>query len=375
MDMWEKPHREDRHHQRRRTPSFSSTLLDAIYHSIDESSQEQQNLALHHRKKNNPIEAEEEIAGLRRAIMVEKWMESYSTSSRRSRHVNSDSSSSNDSSIFSETEYSATKSTPRSCISSSYPRHQAYVPEATTPKHEGRFTRTKSRALKMYGDLKKVKQQPISPGRKIANFLNSIFTPRTLKKREGMEDWTSVKKSRSVKEPSQTLASRSCLNRTILQPPSSSSSSSRNKSKRSVRFCPVSTVIVDEDCQPIGQKSIYNENDYDYNDPELTPLPKINSQFLKKNIDSLRASNYEEQRKLPKKSYALRGFYEDDSDDEDGNSCTSSDLFELENIGNVGINGYHGGGIHHRDHQDLPVYGTTNVKVNQAIANSLCYVA
>ena len=354
MTTWERPVRGERHQQRRKTPSFSSSLLDAIYHSIDESQgkeeepRQEPDPALLHRKRNNAAEFEEEIASIRRAIMVEKWMENYGSSTRgsRSRHINSDSSSSTDSSLFSSSETdSASKSTPKSSVFHATPKaaHQTLVPGAT-PKHEGGFMRTKSRAPKIYGDLKKVKQ-PISPGGKIKNFLNSIFTPRNLKKHEGMEDWSSVRKSRSVKDSSTTcsLTSRSCLNR---PPPPS-----RGKSKRSVRFCPVS-VIVDEDCQPCGHKSIN-----DHHDPSLTLVPNINSHFLKKNIDSFR--NYEEKKS---KKYGFRGFYE--NSDDDGNSCTSSDLFELDNIGIVGV----GHGAHR---EELPVYGTTNLKINQAIANGL----
>lgn len=358
MATWERSIREERRQQRRKTPSFSSSLLDAIYHSIDESQgkeeepRQEQDSGLHHRRRNNAPEVEE-IASLRRAIMVEKWMENYTTSSRssRSRHINSDSSSSTDSSFFSSSETeSAPKSTSKSSTFHVPPKaaQRTLVSEAT-PKHEGRFMRTKSRALQIYGDLKKVKQ-PISPGGKIANFLNSIFNSRNLKKHEGMEEWSSVRKSRSVRDSSTTcsLTSTSCLNI-----PPTSSSSRGSKSKRSVRFCPVS-VIVDEDCQPCGHKSTYDDGDED--DPSLTPMPKINSHFLKKNIDILR--NYEEKKS---KKYEFRGYYQDDIDDNDGNSCTSSDLFELENIGIVGI----GHGTHR---EELPVYGTTNLK---AIANGL----
>ncbi|KAL3532672.1 hypothetical protein ACH5RR_006193 [Cinchona calisaya] len=386
MTTWERPIRENR-----KTPSFSSSLLDAIYHSIDESShgkeeprkQEQQNnpVGIHHtRRRNNAPEVEEEdqeeIASLRRVIMVEKWVENYKTSSRscsnsKSRHINSDSSSSTDSSFFSssETESAASKSTPKTSSTAFHvlphpPPYKASAGHQTvlvsgqaTPKHEGRlFMRTKSRALKIYGDLKKVKQ-PISPGGKIANFLNSIFSSRNLKKHEGMEDWSSVRKSRSVKDSSTTTcsltSSTSCL---MNKPPRSSRIG--NKSERSVRFCPVS-VILDEDSQPCGHKSII----YDDDDPSLTPMPKINSHFLKKNIDSFR--NYEE--KKSKKYDFMRGYdYQGKSDDDidDGYSCSSSDLFELENIGIVGI----GHGIHR---EELPVYGTTNLKINQAIASGL----
>ncbi|KAL3633241.1 hypothetical protein CASFOL_022768 [Castilleja foliolosa] len=43
------------------------------------------------------------------------------------------------------------------------------------PKNEDGFLKTKSRALKIYADLKKVKQ-PISPGGKLAGFLNTLFS-------------------------------------------------------------------------------------------------------------------------------------------------------------------------------------------------------
>ncbi|KAL3535554.1 hypothetical protein ACH5RR_004015 [Cinchona calisaya] len=318
---WERPIREGRHQQRRKTPSFSSSLLDAIYHSIDDESQlgkeqeQRQNpgLLLHKKRNNNAADGvEEEIVSVRRAIMVEKWMENYTTSSRSSslssKPMNSDSSSSTDSSsLFSSSETDSASKKP-------------------TPKHESsRFImRTKSRALKIYTDLKKVKQ-PISPGGKIANFLNSIFTSRNSKKHEGMEDWSSVRKSRSVKDSTLTRGKKS--------------------SNRAERFC-LASIIADED--------------YDRDDPSLLPMPKINSHFLKKSFDSFR--DYEE--KKSKKYELKRGFndYNSDDDIDEGNSCTSSDLFELENIGIVGIG--HGG---HRE--ELPVYGTTNLKINQAIAN------
>ncbi|KAI5674304.1 hypothetical protein M9H77_14668 [Catharanthus roseus] len=374
MTTLERCSREGRNHQqRRKTPSFSSSLLDAIYHSIDESSS--QGKEEHRKRNNNTLEVEEEIANIRRAIMVEKWMENYPSSTTTttttttttscrggSRRVNSDSSSSTDSSFFSSSE-TEKSTTPKSSIFNPQKPVQKHVSDNS--KHEGNsFMRTKSRALKIYGDLKKVKQ-PISPGGKIANFLNSIFNSRNLKKlhhhhhnhhHQGIvEDWgNSVRKSRSVKDSTtscSSLTSRSCLNR-----PQNPSSSRTNKSNRSVRFCPVG-VIVDEDSQPCGHKSIYD----DHNDPTLTPMPKISSHYIKKNIDSFR---YEE--KYPKKQN-YRGYYrrysqDKDGDDDDDDSCTSSDLFELENIGIVGSG---------TNREELPVYGTTNLKINQAIAKGL----
>ncbi|KAJ8526531.1 hypothetical protein K7X08_029008 [Anisodus acutangulus] len=353
MSSWEKPI--IRPQQRRKTPSFSSSLLEAIYHSIDESKEEENHVP---NKRNNAVEAEEEIVCLRRAILIEKWMESYKYT-QSSGHFSSDSGSSTDSSMFSSSETeSASRSTPKSSVFHTLPKptrqvHEILVPARsekvtfsaeTTPKCGGRFMRTKSRALKIYGDLKKVKQ-PISPGGKIANFLNSIFNSRNMKKNhhhQGMDDWSSVRKSRSVNDSSTVTCSlttrSSCLNKTP--------SSRGNKSKRSVRFCPVS-VIVDEDCQPCGHKSIYKNEE-----PRIWQVPKAGNL---RNIEGKHINKHQ-----------YRGFYQSEDEEEeedDGRSCASSDLFELENIGMIGHV--------HATRDGLPVYGTTSFKMNQAIARGL----
>ncbi|KAH6828519.1 hypothetical protein C2S53_013767 [Perilla frutescens var. hirtella] len=319
--------------QRRKMPSFSSSLLDAIYHSIDDEPIEHHPAAdaLPHRR-NAAAQVEEEVESLRRAIMVEKWMENYTSTVASSRHLPSNSGSSTDSSFFtsSETESSASRSTPKSSL---FPA-----------KCEGRFTRTKSRALKIYGDLKKVKE-PISPGGRIASFLNSIFSPRNLKKNQSMvEEWGGVRKSRSMKDTTTTcsLASRSCLSKN-----NTNSSRGNNKSKRSVRFCPVS-VILDEDSQPCGHKRVYGGGGDEYS----TTMPNVGSQFIKKNIDSFRLYEVKNARK-----HEFRKYYENDQTDFDDKSCASSDLFELENIGAYD--------------EELPVYGTTDLKMNRAIASGL----
>ncbi|CAI9766590.1 unnamed protein product [Fraxinus pennsylvanica] len=353
------------HQPRRKKPSFSSSLLDSIYQSIDESKggKEQQKIKdfdLH--RKNNATQAENEIESFRRAIMIEKWMENYSSSSSAPtpRHFASNSGSSTDSSIFS----SSSKSTPKSSVVSidqKLKQKQDQVPVIEKPgkilqyenttNRQDRFAKTKLRALKIYGDLKKVKE-PISPGRKLTNFLNSIFSPRKLKKNQVMEEWSSVRKSRSVKDTTTcSLASRSCLRQTP-------SSSRGNKSKRSVRFGPVSEVV-DEDSPHVtnsylsstglsstrarGRKSIY---DYDYS--SAAPIPNVGSQFIKKNIESLRL---QEVKNLSKHGFREQ-FYENESD-LDNKSCTSSDLFELDHTVRVGIGAYE---------QELPVYGTTSLK-------------
>ncbi|KAL2458788.1 hypothetical protein Fot_55351 [Forsythia ovata] len=300
-----------RQHPRSKTPSFSSSLLDAIYHSIDESKGAKvEDFVLG--RRNNAVQVEEEIESLRRAIRIEKWMENYRSKSTL-RHVPSNSCSSTDSIIFSscsETDSSASKSTPKS--SAQKQRKQARKPAALKP---GKISELKTMP-------KKVKE-PVSPGGKIANFLNYIFSPRKLKKNQGLEDWSSMRKSRSMKETSTlSLASRSCLSK-------STSSSKVNKSKRAVRFCPV-TAVLDEDYLSTRQ------------------MPNSSCR-IKKNINS-------------SLNYKGRSTTNQDDHDLDNRSCTSSDLFELDNIGRVGIRDYQ---------EELPVYGTTNLRMNRAIASGL----
>ncbi|OIT26368.1 PREDICTED: protein BIG GRAIN 1-like A [Nicotiana attenuata] len=273
----------ERPQHRRKTPSFSSSLLEAIYLSIDEpeevaEEQRQEENSFPYKRNNTIEEAEEEIANLRRAIMIEKWLKNYNKYIQSSVHFNSESSK------FSSSEI------------------------GSTPKYEGGFImRTKLRALKIYSDLKKVKQ-PISPGGKIANFLNSLFNSRNMKKNH--QDLT--------------MSRSSCLNK----PPSSRG----NKSNRCVSFCPVSIII--------------NEND--------ESRIKLRSKIMKNSINGYR--NIEEKHF---NEYQFRGFhnakgdYDAEEYEDDNRSCASSDLFELENIGMLGV---------HATRDDLPLYGTTILK-------------
>lgn len=203
---------------------------------------------LHDPGKNHATLAHCDVETLRHAIMVERWVEN------RSKNPSSASSI-----ILSETQSSS-----------------------PTPLQKP-MIKIKSKAQRIYADLKKAKE-PISPcGRKIANFLNSVFSSKTLSKgSQNMDQMSSIRKSKSMKDTTTTtIAPQSCL---IKNP-----SCGGTKSKRSVRFCDVNVIL--------------DENEHD--------------------LDNL--------------------------------SCTSSDLFELDNIGFSGSNG-----------EELPVYATTSV--NHAIA-------
>lgn len=319
---------------------------------------------------------------LRRAIMIEQWVEKHNDYGV-SAHLNCSSSSSDSSSggIFSSSEAESchkTKSRSRcsrqgrsdKCMQRITDNQKQQQKQPMRESGNGGFTKTKLKALKIYGELKKVKQ-PISPGGRITSFLNSIFNSNAKKVKlcsvGAMEDVGFERKSKSTCS-SATSFSRSCLSK-------SSSSSTRGKhgkssngeTRRSVRFHPVS-VIVDEDCRPCGHKSIYE------NDPSLMPTPTVHKTLK----EELKAYAMEKEagvdrvardylRKYQKKQeFSLRSQVEhhENEEDEDGGedalSYSSSDLFELDHL--IGIGRYR---------EELPVYETTNLKTNQAIANGL----
>ncbi|XP_044464811.1 protein BIG GRAIN 1-like C [Mangifera indica] len=357
--------------QRRRTPSFSSSLLDAIYRSIDDTNNvigvgggEDSSF---HREKKTMLKKQrnfttathggslEEYSNFRGASVIENWMEKQSSLGCSMHFPNSASSSSDSSSsggLFSSSETGSSSYKEKStrskavrysmkCIQFEQMNEESRHCRQTPKREGGGFKKTKLKAMKMYDELKKVKQ-PISPGGRITSFFNSIFSSGNAKKVnlcavKAMEDVNFDRKSESTC----SSASRSCLSKT----PSSTKgkySSSNGGMKRSVRFYPVS-VIVDEDCRPCGHKCIYED------DPSLTPLPTAHQQILK-------SCSFKED---PKKNEFV-GDDDEEEEDDDALSYSSSDLFELDHL--IGIGRYR---------EELPVYETTNLKTNQAIAKGL----
>ncbi|KAL7100186.1 hypothetical protein ACP275_09G131900 [Erythranthe tilingii] len=246
------------------------------------------------------------------------------------------------------------------------------------PKHEGGFLKTKSRALKIYGDLKKVKQ-PISPGGKLAGFLNSIFAGGNLKKPKTAAngDYSpSLKSANASTCSSASSFSRSCLSKT----PSSGGSKPSNGAKRSVRFSPVSVIVDDK---------VNNNNNYT---KKQTSKFTAAATAANNNINSLRNVINEElmvhvmdknRRVEDAARDLLRNYHRKnqvgcefdssfdhlrkpqiiknnqiinqnnfDEEDDDVASCASSDLFELDNLSAIGMERYR---------QELPVYETTHL--------------
>ncbi|KAI4324802.1 hypothetical protein MLD38_030256 [Melastoma candidum] len=399
MDYEPRPHRHPRpsdcHH-----PSFSSSLLDAIYRSIDQTDHDPPPPSLHRPKDSLTLYDQvfpkdvvdiKGVGSSRRSCAVEKGSATGMTSERylvvrressagRSYVPGNSSGSSSDSSGFlsSESEFAGSKSS-SSCYSTKRPkpiRTSISVEGAPTtefrsflqarsgeesrasvkvPQREGSNVSKGRSTVKSYGDSKKVIRQPISPGGKLASFLNSIFN--TKKARIAVQ--TIPEPSDNSTCSSASSFSRSCLS--VKTPSSTASSSSRRKSaeKRSVRFCPVS-VILDEDCHPCGHKSLVEAAG------SRTDLARRTTAAAASAVREFDVVMEENRRVAEAAREMLRNYQkrkesydngDEDEDDDDAASCTSSDLFELDNLD--------------RYREELPVYGTTSVGANLAIANGL----
>ncbi|XP_038903204.1 protein BIG GRAIN 1-like B [Benincasa hispida] len=371
MDLWadhsfHTTDNPDRRRSRRENPSFSSSLLDAIYRSIDESNaQPEDHLILYTQKttlrtKQSISSAarteDDETLKFHRACIIDKWMDKKKLRNIRDFSLSSSSSSESSSTAgrrfsSSESEFLSRalhrpKPKPKPIKTTTWAQTEIISPK---PKHENGFVKSKSKASKIYHDLKKVKQ-PISPGGRLASFLNSLFnggSPKTKQKISNSSsinstnfDYDMSRKSKSQQVSTSTCSSASSFSRSCL----SKTPSSRGNIKRSVRFCPVS-VIVDEDCQPCGRKILH----------------KLEEPIMKKgNLKSYR--NFETEKVKTEHEMKINYELDEDDDDDDALSCSSSDLFELDNLSVIGIERYR---------EELPVYETTHFNTNCAIANGL----
>lgn len=366
-------------------PSFSSTLLDKIYRSIDEGERESnvndmklnETMVKKQSTKSRVIEEQElTAASIRRACLLEKTMKTQIERKSRLRHYDHDqevmflssTSSSSDSSSgllsSSDTEslYTARSKSRVSCFA---PTRQK--PVMTSASNEEGLIRSKSRAYKIYNNLKKVKQ-PISPGGKLSNFLNSLFATGNGKKTKTYDEAKPAKSGQDSTCSTASSLSRSCLSK------ASSGDKLRDGVKRTVRFYPVS-VIVDEDCRPCGHKCLY-EDDTRVMAVSMPTAWKIGRNKSKeeeeadkivdksRRVEKAARDFLKEYRRSQKKSdLILRDFSNEEDDDDDAASCASSDLFELDHLSVIGNNS--------RYREELPVFETTHLSTNRAIANGL----
>ncbi|XP_047973591.1 protein BIG GRAIN 1-like B [Salvia hispanica] len=301
-------------------PSFSSTLLDEIYRSIDANADNRE---------------------AARTSLVEKWMEKERAAAAMRRknqeHVHendvvffSSTSSSSDSSgalSSSDTEFfaSATRSKAKLSCFTTRPK-----PVRTGPAEDD-LIKSKSRALKIYANLKKVKQ-PISPGGRLTTFINSLFSNASGKKIESRDDKSL---SSSTACSSASSYSRSCLSKY------SPREKTRDGERRRVRFEPVNEEVVDR------HKNLGSGDSGRFGRP---PLPPIELKVGKK-------AEFIAKRQNTKRVDVLCT-----DDEEDCLSDSSSDLFELDHLAFFGSNRYS---------EELPVYETTHFDTNCAIASRL----
>ncbi|XP_009147533.1 protein BIG GRAIN 1-like B [Brassica rapa] len=327
MDPWDN-NTTDHQYRRRdhRHPSFSSSLLDQIYRSTDDSSDVSMR-----KKQNRAASLDENRVCLEKILLNRrKTADDFAVNRRKTAEINTvepvffkhSSSSSSDSSGFSSSESDSFYKRTRSSRSPPAIHHHPKPIRTAVERLERPNNKVKSKALKMYSDLKKVKQ-PISPGGRLATFLNSLFTGNTKKPNKTVSTATSSHTTCS----SASSFSRSCLSKTT---------SSSEKSKRSVRFCPVN-VILDEDSKQ--RESIRHHQ---------SRVMEENRRVIEAAKELIRT--YRENKDVEE---------EDDDDDDDAASCASSDLFELDNLSSIGIERYR---------EELPVYETTRLTTNRIIS-------
>lgn len=249
----------------RECPSFSSTLLDVIYRSIDE------------RQDIDSVNVERTSGNVARRKSA--------TGFENSRN---------------EAIYgfpSRNKPKPiRTCIRED---NENECSVQVNEKLESKFVKTKSKAMKIYGYLKQGKH-PISPGGRLTSFLASFF-------------------------------------------------SNEEKAKKSTKSKISCTGSLDEVIIPPKSKSVSSFS--------RTCVNKATSSSFRKSV-TFTTHECAESRGQRKKVECSTV----DENDDDDMSCSSSDLFELDHLSAIGIDSCM---------QELPLYETTNVDVNRAIANGL----
>ncbi|KAG6585773.1 Protein BIG GRAIN 1-like A, partial [Cucurbita argyrosperma subsp. argyrosperma] len=400
MKQWEKK-------LEHKNPSFSSTLLDEIYRSFDDGEIKPAGETKFFRQTSTAIKQsktrvfeDKEMANLRRARLVEKWMEKEVGEKAKvcrrqepyrkspidhfdhdrdtllftSTSCSSDSSSGGLSSSDSESMFVSRSLIPSSCFSKSRLkaiRTGSGVRPAETERRKTLFNGISERQV--FDEIPKSKsnglqkmKQPISPGVRLAGLITSLLNTRKSKNSPATE-----RKDKTGEESTCSSASsfaRSCLSKSS----ASSREKSGNRAKRSVHFCPIS-VIVDKDCREdssslmpvslptawkIGRSPAGKTEVKDSKTQITEKSRKVEAAAREILIKNMNTRNYTE---FVQKSNEDDGGEEEDYEDEKC-SCASSDLFELDHLEMMGQRGYS---------EELPVYETTDVEKNRAISKRL----
>ncbi|KAL1199166.1 Protein BIG GRAIN 1-like D [Cardamine amara subsp. amara] len=351
-----------------RNPSFSSTLLDEIYNSIDPKSQ-----------KNQSFVGSVNTSSKKQSIVTRSVPD---RKIHRDRFFGSVSSSSDsNSSIFSSSD---TELTHGKKITSSRPL--CFGPSKTKPRktedktlfHQNRATRvyddydyasdvpkfTKHdenwentrtrRSTKSSGNQRKPKT-PASPAGRIVNFLNSLFSNNSKQSTAVKSYPRKMSYDGYVRKPndyhpstcsSASSFSRSCLNKSY--------DKSSERIKRSVRFSPVNVIAPESFTSRSCVRKSEEEEDYFGNGNNMRKSLKKNVEDGgRRSVEEIAREFLKDYHKNHENSLVKNGFEdygdEDEDDDDDVASDSSSDLFELDLVGN-----------HHNVYGDeLPVYETT----------------
>ncbi|KEH39914.1 hypothetical protein MtrunA17_Chr1g0150831 [Medicago truncatula] len=357
-------------HDRFINPSFSSTLLDQIYRSIDEGETKLTTETTKFYREQKPTVINKPTTDRKyynyepkteKLVTVVKETNNNRKSNQHdhdqdalffsSTSISSDSSSSGFSSSDTDSLY-RTKSRSSSCFVPPRPKPVRTSTSASfrfeKEKHgnhvfddfcrssetkQGTETRgeevilikNKSRAVKIYNNLKKVKQ-PISPGGKLTSFLNSLFVNSNNEKKMKTEKPTKTKKQMNTWETHEGKVASTC---------SSASSFSRSCLSKTASFCGRN------DYKTVGFCGV-EEGRAKVEEATRKFLNEYHSRNKKKKKDDL----------VLLKDLCINQNEEEDEDDDDVASCASSDLFELDHLSVFGDSRYC---------EELPVYGTTRV--------------
>ncbi|KAG6471791.1 protein BIG GRAIN 1-like [Zingiber officinale] len=339
--------------ERPQYPSFSSTLLDVIYRSIDESDGGGKPYPFPAAAQQRPIPPSKE-----RTLIRPRVLQPISTSS------SSDNSSYGGFSSSSEPESAASRRARIRPIRTLPPpsRSAAAVsarpppppppprPTQRAPSPPAKHHRERTRSSSIRNKLRDLgrSKTPASPGSRLASLLNSLFANAAGKQRKPKPSPLTVDDSPCS---AASTHSRPCLVKT---PSSRRGPASDDEGfKRSVRFHPVS-VVMGEEILPCSQKIACAR------DPAAAA--RLDDRRRPISVADGKQAREDARRKVEQMLRSL----EVEEEEEDEMSDSSSDLFELENLtvrGGVGGGGVAGGGGY-RD--ELPVYETTHLGNNPA---------
>ncbi|THU49684.1 hypothetical protein C4D60_Mb06t12130 [Musa balbisiana] len=321
-------------------PSFSSTLLDAIYRSIDESdggaTSDRHSLITVPKRPPQPLRSAAE------------WRTAEAATRCRPLAPISTSSSSDKSSyggFSSSSEPDSGENRLRPILTVGAPIRSIPPPPAAAVFDRREEEKKKKKTGSIRGRLRDARSSrsaaPASPGARLAGFLGSVLSAVSVIPRRPTT--TAITAAGGCDDSACSTASslsRSCL---IKKPSTREQPPSGEGEKRSVRFCPVS-VIVDEDLRPCGHKSVYGAD-------TAPRRPSAVAMKARRRVEEL-----------------LRGMEEEEEEMSD----SSSDLFELQNLTVIGRERGRGRGrgVGGGYGDELPVYETAHLDMNRSIPQS-----